>query len=39
VAEFCAIAGMDSSPMRVTVFTNDLFMAPAPQKCLVGTRI
>jgi hypothetical protein len=41
VAGFCAIAGMDNSPIRVqvTVFAISLFMGPAPQKCLVGTSI
>ena len=38
LAGFCAIAGMDSSPMRVqiTVFAISLPMGPATQKCLAG---
>ena len=41
LAAFCAIVGMDSSPMRVQVmvFAISLFMGPAPQKCLAGTNI
>src|ERR1700738_468179 len=41
LAGFCAIVGIDSSPMRVqvTVFAISLFMGPAPQKCLAGTNI
>ena len=41
LAGFCAIVGMDSSPMRVQVmvFAISLFMGPAPQKCLAGTNI
>jgi hypothetical protein len=38
---FCAIVGLDSSPIRVqvTMFAIRLFMGPAPQQCLAGTNI